>query len=444
MKKDHPAVQNRKRDFDDLLHQEFETSERLRKGILIALLGLEGLTLLVLYLLYNHEYFRLFTSHLAIYAVLIFMTIMVIYELILHFYARYFRKRPERYSPISGYVNAFFEISLLSLLLLFIIRYSNQVIILHTPAALTYFIFIALSTLRLDYKLALFTGFLSAIEYIVISLVYYHYADLSEASGLLHTNIQILGQGLMLVIAGIASGFVASLINKKMLLSFYSVKEKNEVIDLFGQQISPQIAQEILKDTTGFTGRRKNVCIMFLDIRDFTSFSEFREPEEVVAYLNSLFGFMIEIVQRHNGIINQFLGDGFMATFGAPVDDNESCDNAVKASLEILRKKTDEVKHGNLPQTRIGIGLHYGEAVTGNIGSEMRKQYSITGSVVIIASRIETLSKRFRNELLVSEEVTENLSEKLRESFKALSKVKVKGSRKMISLYGIKNRNQKL
>ncbi len=442
MKKEKSFRKERKIDFDELFHQEIETSERLRTGILIGLLGLEGIMLLVLYLFYHEEYFKLFSTHIAIYAVLIFMAIIVVYELLLHYYRYHFRRKTDSSYTFKGYLNAFFEVSLLSLLLMFIIRYSQQVIILHTPAALTYFIFIILSTLRLDFKLSLFTGLLSALEYIFISLFFYNYSIQSEASGLLHSNIQILGHGLMLIIAGIAAGFVAGLIKKKMFASLYSVKEKNEVIDLFGQQISPQIAHEILKDKSGHTGRRKNVCIMFLDIRNFTPFSEHREPEEVVSYLNNLFGFMIEIVQLHNGIINQFLGDGFMATFGAPVSDPDSINNAVKASQEIIRRKAIEVRNGNIPGTRIGIGLHYGEAVTGNIGSAMRKQYSITGSVVIIASRIESLTKRFNTEMLVSEEVVSNLDMNIREGFISVGTVKVKGSRKMISLYKLKEIDQ--
>lgn len=431
-----------KRDFDELFYQEIETSERLRTGVLIGLLGLEGIMLLVIYLFYQGEYFRLFSTHIALYAVLIFMAIIVIYELILHYYRHHFRKMTDISYTLKGYINAFIEVSLLSLLLIFIISYSQQVIILHTPAALTYFIFIILSTLRLDFKLSLFTGVLAAFEYISISLYFSSYSIQSETSGLLHSNIQILGQGLMLIIAGIASGFVASLIKNKMLASLYSIKEKNEVIDLFGQQISPQIAHEILKDKSGHTGRRKDVCIMFLDIRDFTPFSEHREPEEVVTYLNNLFGFMIEIVQSHKGIINQFVGDGFMATFGAPVSDPDTVINAVEASREIISRKATEIKNGNIPQTRIGIGLHYGEAVTGNIGSAMRKQYSITGSVVNIASRIESLTKGFKTELLVSEEVISALDKNNRNQFNSIGQVEVKGSKKMISLYKLKEQDQ--
>lgn len=442
MKKKIRLKKKDKSDFDELFYQEIESSERLRTGILIGLLGLEGIMLLIIYLFYQGEYLGLFSTHIALYAVLIFMAIIVIYELILHYYRYHFSKKANISFTFKSYINAFFEVSLLSLLLIFIIKYSQQIIILHTPAALTYFIFIILSTLRLDFKLSLFTGILAAFEYVFISLFFSNYSIQSETSGLLHSNIQILGHGLMLIISGIASGFVASLIKKKMLASFYSVKEKNEIIDLFGQQISPQIAYEILNDKSGLTGRRKNVCIMFLDIRGFTPFSEHNEPEEVVSYLNNLFGFMIEIVQAHKGIINQFLGDGFMATFGAPVSDPDSVNNAVEASREIVSRKFTEINNGNIPQTRIGIGLHYGEAVTGNIGSAMRKQYSITGTVVNIASRIENLTKKYKTEMLVSEEVISFLDMNNQKKFNSIGLVKVKGSKKMISLYKLKEQDQ--
>jgi adenylate cyclase len=251
------------------------------------------------------------------------------------------------------------------------------------------------------------------------------------------TPIQYLGQGLTMITAGIAAGFVADLTKKKMRISFNYLAEKNEVIDLFGQQISRQIADEILRNPTELKGSRKKVCVMFLDIRNFTPFVEHKEPEAVVAYLNSLFGFMIEIVQSHHGIINQFLGDGFMATFGAPISSENICRDAVESAIAIINKTDFDSKNGNIASSRIGIGLHYGEAVTGNIGSAMRKQYSITGSVVIIASRIEQLTKQYKPDLLLSEEVYFQLDEETRKQLSPIGPVLVKGRENPVSIYGL-------
>ena len=421
---------------EELYNIEINKSERLRSLILIGLLGLEAISLIVIYFFYSEEYLHMFKTHIAIYAILIFTAIIIVYEFLVHYSIgrnKFYFKNPRVFS----YFNSFSEVSLLSLLLIFIVEYSSQTIILQSPATLTYFIFIVLSTFRLNFKLSIFTGSLAAFEFILIS-IYYSTLFANTTVDQAHpdlTGMQYLGQGLIMIIAGIAAGFVADLIKKKMVISWNNIKEKNAVIDLFGQQISPQIVDNILKNQNELSGARKKVCIMFLDIRQFTPFVEEHQPEEVVAYLNKLFGFMIDIVQSHHGVINQFLGDGFMATFGAPVSIENSSQHATEASQEIIDKINSEFNKGNIPKTRIGIGLHYDEAVTGNIGSSIRKQYSITGKVVIMASRIEQLNKKYNSQLLISEEVYNQLNDTSQNAFIGLGSSKIKGSEKLVSLY---------
>jgi adenylate cyclase len=151
------------------------------------------------------------------------------------------------------------------------------------------------------------------------------------------------------------------------------------------------------------------VAVMFIDIRNFTQYAAGRSPEEIVQYQNDFFRIVIDTVTRHQGIINQFLGDGCMVTFGAPVKLDNPSKQAVAAAIMLLEELNRLVEHGGLPATRIGIGIHTGEAVTGNIGTAQRRQYSITGSVVILASRIEQLNKQFGSQLLVSEEVIHSI-----------------------------------
>ena len=412
---------------EELYNIEISKSERLRSIILIGLIGLEAIFLLVIYLFYSEEYLELFKTHIAIYAILIFTAIIIVYEFLVHYFIG---KRNQFLIPNSrffGYFNSFSEVSLLSILLIFIVEYSKQTIILQAPATLTYFIFIVLSTFRLNFKLSIFTGTLAAFEFILISTYYSTYPDL--------IGMQYLGQGLIMIITGIAAGFVADLIKKKMIVSWNNIKEKNEVIDLFGQQISPLIADSILKNRNELSGTRKKVCVMFLDIRQFTPFVEQNQPEEVVSYLNTLFGFMINIIQSHHGVINQFLGDGFMATFGAPLSIGNSSQHAAEASQEIIEKISSEFNLGKIPETRIGIGLHYDEAIIGNIGSELRKQYSITGKVVIMASRIEQLNKKYNSQLLISEEVYKQLHKVTQDAYNWLGSSIIKGSEKKVSLY---------
>lgn len=430
---------NRLRDesIENLFDIEIARSERFRTLILIGLLGLEAAILMVIYFFYRDQYLLVFTTHIAIYAILIFTVLIIVYESIVHYFigkkmSVFFNNR-----VAFSYFNAFSEISLLTLLFIFIVEYSGQTVILQAPATLTYFLFIALSTLRLNFRLSVFTGALAAIQYVAVS-VYYStvYNNVSEGVVLPDlTGMQYLGQGVIMLLSGIASGFVADLIKKKIRVSWEHIKEKNEVIDLFGQQISPQIAGSILQNKDELSGARKKVCVMFLDIRNFTLFVESHSPEEVVTYLNSLFNFMIDSIQRYNGVINQFLGDGFMATFGAPVSEDNVAQKAVLASIDIIQKVKKENQAGRIPVTKIGIGLHYGEAVIGNIGSSVRKQYSITGNVVIMASRIEQLNKRWHSQLIISEEVFRELDVEVKAAFMTQKTANVKGINEPVLLF---------
>jgi adenylate cyclase len=422
---------------ENQFNEEIGKSKRLRAAILAGLLGFEGIFLLFIYLLFSEKYMSVIHSQIAIFAVLVFVVIIIVYETLVHYLIRKKKYYSENTKRFSGYLNVFSEVSLLSLLLVVIILGSGETMILHSPAALTYFIFIILSTLRLEFKISLFTGLLSAFEFVLVSLICSTQCLDSINNTLGVTPIQYLGQGLIMITAGIAAGFVADLIKKKMKSSYQTVREKNQVIDLFGQQISQQIATEILKNPSELKGIRKEVCVMFLDIRDFTPFAEKKQPEEVVAYLNSLFSYMIEIVQKHHGIINQFLGDGFMATFGAPLAEGNSCQQALNASVEIVKETERQMQAGVIPDTRLGIGIHFGEAVTGNIGSAMRKQYSITGNVVILAARIEQLTKDYRLPILFSGEVFQQLEDGHHSGIKEIGTSAIKGREKPVKLYGI-------
>jgi adenylate cyclase len=124
-----------------------------------------------------------------------------------------------------------------------------------------------------------------------------------------------------------------------------------------------------------------------------------------VAYLNTLFEFMIASVNSNHGIMPQLLGDGLMAIFGAPLSFGNDAANAVRAALEIVERVQREVEAQGIPPTRIGIGLHAGEVLSGTVGSALHKEYKVTGDVVNLASRIEQSNKEFNTQLLISETV---------------------------------------
>ena len=138
------------------------------------------------------------------------------------------------------------------------------------------------------------------------------------------------------------------------------------------------------------------------------------DPEDIIAYQNNIFGFMIDIVQKHKGNLNQLLGDGFLAVFGAPESHGNDCQNAFDAAKEILREIKERNEARVIPKTKIGIGLHAGYVVTGNVGNEARKQYSVTGNPVIVASRVEQLNKTYKSQLIITEEVYNKLEKPIK------------------------------
>jgi len=187
-------------------------------------------------------------------------------------------------------------------------------------------------------------------------------------------------------------------------------EERDRVLNVFGRHTAPTVVEELLRYDTDPPSRRVEVCVMFLDLRGFTSFAEQAQPEEVVDYLNAFFAQTTEAVTSRGGIIHQLLGDGFMAVFGAPIAHEDDSTRAVDAALDIVQRIDVECSEGRLRPTRLGIGLHTGEVVAGTVGSSQHKEYKITGDVVNVAARIEGLCKEYDARLLVSQAVWERQS----------------------------------
>ena len=213
-------------------------------------------------------------------------------------------------------------------------------------------------------------------------------------------------------------------------------EERNRIMGVFGQHVSPEVVNRLLSQDFEQGGEMREVCLMFLDIRNFTAFTEKSQPQEVVDHLNALFEFMVDCVNRNQGIVNKFLGDGFMAVFGAPLADEKNCHHALKASIEILNELSRfNASRGGEP-TRVGIGLHAGMAVTGTIGSAQRKEYTIVGDTVNVAARIEQMNKSLGSRLLVSEAVWSRLATKPRSSQK-LGQIRISGREAPVLLYKV-------
>jgi len=215
-------------------------------------------------------------------------------------------------------------------------------------------------------------------------------------------------------------------------------RERATLRHAFGGYVSPQIMNEILagRIMPGLGGKRQRVCILFSDVRDFTTRSEFMAPEALIDMLNRYFSEMTRCVHEQNGTVDKFIGDGMMCFFGAPVPLDNPAASGVAAAVEMLER----LEHLNasfvkleLPPLRIGIGLHIGEVVIGHVGSDDRHEYTVIGDAVNTASRIEGLTKNIGNPLVISKDVWAELPEQAK--FTPLGEHPVKG-RSSVEVYG--------
>jgi adenylate cyclase len=312
-----------------------------------------------------------------------------------------------RPSAARRYGYAFVETSLPTLVIVYYATIVGLAQALLMPTAFVYFLFILLSTLRLDFALSAFTGLVAASEYAAVALLWNVDGRVGDASvdPMLSSLPHHLGKAFILFVAGIAAGFVARRLRKSFMGALESLEERSRILGVFGQHVSPEVVDELVQGEAEALGELRQVCVMFLDIRDFTAFAEKRSAADVVAYLNTIFGEAVEAVVQRRGIVNKFLGDGFMAVFGAPVADGNPCAAAIEAGLDLLDRIDRLARDGRVPATRVGIGLHAGPAVVGTIGSAYRKEYTVIGDVVNVASRVEALNKPLGSQMLVTEEV---------------------------------------
>lgn len=397
--------------FDAQFEQENVRRERQRAGVLflfffISFLGysLFAKTVYQLNYLNGHENVPQI--------VFIYLAFMTFYELIFWLTMKYLLKVMNQVPILAKFGNATLEISLLTLVMYLAGQeYNHPILIVLSPLVYVYFIFIVLSTLRLSFAISIWTGILAGVEYFILS---YHFIEsgtvVSEHDIYTKQLFPYLLKSLFLIFSGLSAGYVAIQIRKSIQLSIERMETQEHIVEMFGQQVSPEVAQLMLEQNGILKAKHEKVSIMFLDIRNFTVYADTHSAEEVMTYQNAFFEVVANTVNEYNGIVNQFLGDGCMVTFGAPIHLENPSDNAVKAALSIIEKIQGMNDAGLIPHTGVGIGIHTGDAVVGNIGTDARQQYNITGNVVIQASRIEQLNKKYQSQLLISQEVMDEIT----------------------------------
>lgn len=221
---------------------------------------------------------------------------------------------------------------------------------------------------------------------------------------------------------------------------FYSIKSERAIRAKFASKVSKSVMDDILKNTNGneLSIKNKEVTIFFSDIRGFTSISEKLGAKELIALLNRYMQPMSEIIIKNQGTIDKFIGDAVMAYWNAPLDIQNHADLAVKSALEqfeALKILNSQLAKENLPQISIGIGINTGEVIVGEMGCEIRSDYTVIGDAINLGSRLESLCKFYGSNLNISNFTKERLKEKY--IFRFLDLVRVKGKNEPVEIWRV-------
>ncbi|MBX3023044.1 MAG: HAMP domain-containing protein [Bdellovibrionales bacterium] len=215
--------------------------------------------------------------------------------------------------------------------------------------------------------------------------------------------------------------------------------ERDKVKSMFSKFHGSSVTEDLMKGDLQLGGSKKLVTVFFSDIRDFTKFSEGHTPEQVVEMLNEYFQIMVKIINVNGGVVDKFIGDAIMAVWGAPNTTERDSHSAVKACIEmrvaLASLNERRALKGKVP-IKIGMGLHRGEAISGTIGSEERMEYTVIGDTVNQASRIESSTKAFGTDLLLSEDLATHVQEEF--MVENAGSVEVKGKSEPLKLYKVR------
>lgn len=218
-------------------------------------------------------------------------------------------------------------------------------------------------------------------------------------------------------------------------------QDKAKIRRTFGRYVSEAVVNEIIDnpELAEMSGIRREVAVLFSDIRNFSPISERMDPADVLLFLNEYFESTSNIIDANGGYVDKFMGDGIMAVFGAPVPRENPSLDAVRCALEMIRNlkenvhpRMDEI---GVPRFLIGVGIHYGEVIMGNIGSMRRADYSIIGDAVNLASRLEGTTKEYKKAVVISEEVKQKVDGHFPCTF--LARMRVKGREREEHVYAV-------
>lgn len=365
-----------------------------------------------------------------------------LYSIVVHFLARY--------RMIRGWVTWLvmilftFFVSALFLASHFVLP-GGAATFLTGPPVLLYFFMIALSALAYDARLSFAVGALCGLQFFFFYWLGREQLErLGGADPLLLQDLKgppiQLFKSLMMAFTGALTGYLSVNARRLIFRAIEEEREKSAISRLFGQFVSDEVKDKIVRERHGLVGENKELAILFCDLRGFSTLSEGLAPEAIVAQLNEYFDRMTECIVSEGGTIDKFIGDAIMAVFGGVRELENPSAAALDAALKmlgVLRLLNREREARGQPALKNGIGIHYGPALLGAIGAAERKDFTVIGDSVNIASRIEGLCKELGSDLLLSAEAFERIGPNQRSMLSELGQYAVKGRQQPVRLFAL-------
>lgn len=218
---------------------------------------------------------------------------------------------------------------------------------------------------------------------------------------------------------------------------FAEAKLKRQFTELFGQYVPPELVQEMAKNPGDYSmdGRNVELSVLFSDVRSFTTISEGLNPKELTHLMNEYLGCMTTVIRQHRGTLDKYIGDAIMAFWGAPLEDAHHARNAVLAAIDMqknLRRLDEPFLQRGWPRLEIGVGINTGVMTVGDMGSMVRKAYTVMGDAVNLGARLEGITKEYGVGILVGEATCQHCPDI---AFQEVDRVRVKGKEAPVTIY---------
>jgi len=307
------------------------------------------------------------------------------------------------------FVNTTLQIVLLATFLVAITRDKGAFFALTTVLPMMFCLVISMTAFRLSPWLSFFAGALSALA---LTFVYAAFMrpELTPEMILAYPTLgwpSVYARVMVLFAIGVACAMAASSLRQQIRRQEKDQSRIQLLERTFGRLVAPEVAKQILEDENWMKPARRDAVIMFADLQGFTKYSEDKSPEDVAGFLNRCWTVAADIVEKHGGVINKYMGDGFLAIFGVPLELAEAEKAAAETAAELDRELAPLLRPDGLA---LCIGLHAGPMIVGGIGSEARCEFTVIGSTVNLASRLETLNRSLETRCLTSSEVAGKIS----------------------------------